>query len=218
MTELSMKRNFFLYALGQKYLPAIPDLHARLLANPPARIAVIGCALGWSSIGIALAYPNVWIDGFDLDGPSIEEAWCNASSYALTDRVTFHVRDAASLELLNGSYDLVTAFESIDELGNPVSVLRTMRRLAGDRGYVIVLGEHVGDAPAASGDETERMLNGWSELHDFPAAMAEDQLSAETDKGIRTATLRRYAQEAGFRDVEVQPLDNYFFTLYRLHG
>ena len=92
--QAGMNRNLFLYELGQKYLPAIPDLHARLLTDPPACIADIGCGLGWSSIGMALAYPNVHVDGFDLDEPSIEEAWGNASSYALTDRITFHARDA----------------------------------------------------------------------------------------------------------------------------
>ena len=215
--QAGMNRNLFLYELGQKYLPAIPDVHARLHANPPARIADIGCGLGWSSIGMAQAYPNVWVDGFDLDVPSIEDAWANASQYGLTDRVTFHARDAGELEMLNGAYDLVTAFECVHDLGNPVGVLRTMRRLAVERGTVIVMDERVGERFTAAGSEVEWMMYGWSVLHCLPVGMAEHQPSAGTGTVMRIDTLRRYAQEAGFRDVELLPLDNFFFNFYRLH-
>ena len=214
--QAGMNRNLFLYELGQKYLPAIPDVHARLQADPPARIADIGCGFGWSSIGMALAYPKVWVDGFDLDEPSIEEAWNNASRYGLTDRLTFHARDAGNLEVLNGAYDLVTAFECVHDLGNPVGVLRTMRRLAGDTGTVIVMDERVGETFTAKGNEVEWMMYGWSVLHCLPVGMAEHQPSAATGTVMRTETLRRYALEAGFRDVEVLPIDNFFFRFYRL--
>src|SRR5262245_51638097 len=51
-----------------------PYVHARLQADPPARVADIGCGYGWSSLGMAKGYPNVYVDGFDLDAPSIERA------------------------------------------------------------------------------------------------------------------------------------------------
>jgi hypothetical protein len=34
---------------------------------------------------------------------------------------------------------------------------------------------------------------------------------------MRTKTLTEYARAAGFREVEVLPIDNYFFRFYRLH-
>lgn len=215
--QAGMNRNLFLYELGQQHLPAIADVHTRLQGDPPARIADIGCGVGWSSIGMALAYPNVRVDGFDLDEPSIEEAWGYARQYGLTDRLTFHARDAGSLEVLNGRYDLVTAFECVHDLGNPVGVLRTMRRLAGDRGAVIVMDERVGDEFTAQGNEVEWMMYGWSILHCLPVGMAEHQPSAATGTVMRTDTLRGYAREAGFREVEVLPIDNFFFRFYRLH-
>jgi 2-polyprenyl-3-methyl-5-hydroxy-6-metoxy-1,4-benzoquinol methylase len=214
--QAGMNRNLFLYELGQVHLPAIPDVHARLQADPPARIADIGCGLGWSSIGMAQTYPNVLVDGYDLDTPSIEEAWTNARAYGLTDRLTFHARDAGDMEILNGRYDLVTAFECVHDLGNPVGVLRTMRRLAGERGAVIVMDERVGDTFTARGNEVEWMMYGWSVLHCLPVGLAEHQPSAGTGTVMRTDTLRRYAQEAGFREVEVLPIDNFFFRFYRL--
>ncbi len=68
----------FLHLLAQEWLPALPDLHARLQADPPARVADIGMGLGWSSIAIAQAYPHVTVDGFDLDEASVQAARANA--------------------------------------------------------------------------------------------------------------------------------------------
>jgi hypothetical protein len=122
----NMNRTMFLQQLGAEWLPAILDVHARLQAEA-ASVADIGCGLGWSSIGIAQAYPNVYVDGFDLDGPSIEMARENAAGFGLNDCLNFHVRDAGD-PALAGRYDLVTAFECVHDMSNPVDALRTMRR------------------------------------------------------------------------------------------
>ena len=99
-------------------------------------------------------------------------AWANARKHGLTDRVTFHARDAGD-GALNGRYDLVTAFECVHDMGNPVGVLATMRRLAGPDGAVIVMDERVGEKFTASGNEVEWMMYGWSVLHCLPVGMAE---------------------------------------------
>jgi SAM-dependent methyltransferase len=187
---VSMNRDLFLCELGPKYLPQIVDLHARLQANPPARIADIGCGMGWSTIGIAQAYPKVRVDGFDLDAALIEDAWATAHHYGLTDRVTFHARDGAD-PLLNGRYDLVTVFEYIHDLGDPVGVLRTMRRLAGEEGVALVMDKRVGDTFATDENDVAWML--------------------------RLEKVQRYALEAGFRRVEVLPIISFIFRFYRLY-
>ncbi|MEM7129556.1 MAG: methyltransferase domain-containing protein [Chloroflexota bacterium] len=210
----NMNRAMFLYELGQEWLPAIDDIDQRLQISPSARIADIGCGVGWSSIGMAKAYPNVRVDGFDMDEASVEDAWANARQHGLTDRVTFHARDAGD-GALNGRYDLVTAFECVHDMGNPVGVLSAMRRLASDNGTVIVMDERVGDTFTASGNEVEWMMYGWSVLHCLPVGMAEE-CSAATGTVMRADTLRRYAMEAGFRYVEILPIENYFFQFYRL--
>lgn len=191
------------------------DVHARLQAETPARVADVGCGVGWSSIGIAHAYPRVQVDGYDLDEPSIEMARANARDAGLSDRVAFHVRDAGD-RALAGRYDLVAAFECIHDMSNPVGALRMMRQLAGDNGVVFIVDERVGDRFTATGNDVEWMMYGWSVLHCLPVGMA-DQPSAETGTVMRTDTLRRYASEAGFRSVEVLPIENFFFRCYRLN-
>jgi SAM-dependent methyltransferase len=206
----------FTRQLAQEWLPAIPGLQARLQADPPARVADIGCGHGWSSIGVAQGYPNVRVDGFDLDAPSIERARQNARSWRLADRVQFHVLDASD-PALAGQYDLAMALECVHDMSNPVGALRTMRRLAGERGTVLIVDERVGDRFTAKGNDVEWMMYGWSVLHCLPSGMTEPH-SAGTGTVMRADTLRRYASEAGFTRFQVLPIDNFFFRFYQLNA
>ena len=99
----------------------------------------------------------------------------------------------------------------------PVTALKAMRHLAGDRGAVLVVDERVGEAFTAAGNDVEWMMYGWSILHCLPVGKA-DAPSAETGAVMRPGTLRRYAEEAGFRRMEILAIDNLFFRLYRLHA
>jgi hypothetical protein len=60
-------------------------------------------------------------------------------------------------------------------------------------------------------------MYGFSVLHCLPVCMA-DQPSAETGAVMRPATFRRYALEAGYRDIAILPIENFFYTFYRLIG
>ena len=212
--QADINRPLFLNLLGRQWLPAITDVHERLEAEPPARVADIACGAGWSSIAVAQAYPRAHVDGFDLDAASVELARRNVEAAGLGNRVTIQLRDAGDPELA-GSYELVTVFEAIHDLSRPVEVLGAMRRLAAADGTVIVMDERVADAFTAPGDEIERVMYTYSVLCCLPVGMAE-QPSAATGTVMRADTLRRYAAEAGFAEVEVLPIEHETFRLYRL--
>jgi SAM-dependent methyltransferase len=209
-------RPLFANLLGSEWLPAIADVHDRLLADPPARVADIACGAGWSSIAIARAYPNVTVDGYDLDEASIELARENVADTDVADRVSFHLRDAADPELA-GSYQLVTVFEAVHDMSQPVDVLRALRGLAARDGAVLVMDERVADTFTAPGDEVERLMYTYSVLCCLPVGLA-DTPSAGTGTVMRTDTLRGYASDAGFAEVEVLPIEHEVFRFYRLHG
>ena len=212
--QAGQNRAIFLRLLGTEWLPAVPDVHARLLADPPARVADVACGAGWSSIAIARAYPKARVDGFDLDEPSIAVARNNVVAAGLADRVSMAVRDAGD-PALAGRYDLVTIFEALHDMSRPVEVLRKMRDLLAPGGTVIVMDERVADTFTAPGDAVERLMYGYSVLCCLPVGLA-DQPSAGTGTVMRAETLRRYALEAGYRDVEVLRIAHDFFRFYRL--
>jgi 2-polyprenyl-3-methyl-5-hydroxy-6-metoxy-1,4-benzoquinol methylase len=210
----ALNRAAFLQALGQEWLPAIPDVHARLLADPPARVAEIGSGAGWAGIGLGRAYPKVQVEGFDLDAPSVALARDNAREMGVDDRVRFAVRDAATVAA-SRSYDLVLAFECVHDLADPVGALRAMRGMAREGGAVVVMDERVGESFADRNEDTEWFMYGFSVLHCLPAGLA-DRPSAGTGTVMRPETFRRYARDAGYRDVAILPIENVFYTFYRL--
>ncbi|MGH3056656.1 MAG: class I SAM-dependent methyltransferase [Gaiellaceae bacterium] len=209
-------RPLFANLLGSEWLPAIPDVHERLLADPPARVADVACGAGWSTIAVARAYPKVTVDGYDLDESSVELARANLAGTGVEDRVAFQLRDAGDAELA-GSYELVTVFEAIHDMSQPVEVLRALRGLVAEDGAVVVMDERVADVFTAPGDEVERLMYTYSVLCCLPVGLA-DTPSAGTGTVMRADTLRRYATEAGFADVEVLPIEHEIFRFYRLVG
>lgn len=209
-----MNRAMFVNLLGTHWLPAIPDVHARLQQDPPARVADVACGTGWSSIAIARAYPKASVDGIDLDPASIDTAKTNAAATGLTDRLTFNVRHAAD-PTLSGRYDLVTIFEALHDMARPVDALRAIRDLLTDGGVALIADERVSDTFTAPGDEIERMMYGFSVMHCLPVGR-DEQPSAATGTIMRPATLRAYALDAAFSDVEILPIDHDFWRFYRL--
>jgi SAM-dependent methyltransferase len=207
-------RPMFINLLGKAWLANIADVHDRLQADPPAHVADLGCGGGWSSIAIANAYPKALVHGYDVDPASIALARENAAGERLEDRVSFTLRDASD-PALAGQYDLVTAFETIHDMARPVEALATMRRLVRSGGAVVIADERVGDTFGAIGDPTERFAYGFSVLHCLPVGMA-DAPSAGTGTVMRPPTLRRYAADAGFRRVEILPIENDYWRFYRL--
>ena len=194
------------------WLAAVPGLPERL-ASDGARVLDIGCGVGWSSVCMAQAHPGLTVDGVDLDPGSISAARGVAAAEGVSDRVTFELRDAATLA--GAGYDLATMFEMVHDLARPVEALRAAREALGPDGVVLVADEPVGDAFAGPADDEERRYHGYSVLHCLPASMTEPG-SAATGTVMRPDTLRRYATDAGFTSVEVLPVESAAFRLYLL--
>jgi len=208
-------RPWLVNTFGSAYLPAVPDVHERLTSSPPARVADVACGVGWASIAIARAYPNVRVDGFDLDPLSIEMARANADGAGVSDRVTFETRDAGHPKAA-GRYDLAVMIEALHDLSKPVEVLEAMRGMLAPGGTAIVADEKTADAYTAPADLTERLFYGFSITCCLPAAMT-DQPSAGTGTVMRADTLRRYAEAAGFRKAEIlDDLEHDALRFYRL--
>jgi SAM-dependent methyltransferase len=206
----------FINLLAGEWFPGVPGLVERLSAEPSTRVADIGCGTGWATIAIAQGFPLARVVGLDLDDDSITEAKTNAEAAGVADRVSFEVRDAADPGLA-GTFDLVCAFETIHDMCDPTAALRAMRSLRAPDGTVLVADERVADTFTVDVEAGERFQWGWSALHCLPTAMTSPP-AAGTGTIMRAPTLRRYAQDAGFADIEVLPIENDFWRFYRLVG
>lgn len=134
--------------LVSTWLPALDGVEAKLQVG--GTVADIGCGLGASSRLMAEAYPRSRVTGFDYHRESIELAQQKAAEAGLGDRLRFEV--AAAQAFPGTGYDLVTTFDSLHDMGDPVGAARHVRRaLAADGTWLIV-------EPIA-GDTVEQNLN-----------------------------------------------------------
>jgi 2-polyprenyl-3-methyl-5-hydroxy-6-metoxy-1,4-benzoquinol methylase len=212
--QAAFTRPLFENLLGSEWLGAVPEIHDRLLADPLARVADVACGQGRSSIEIARAYPKAQVDGIDSDTASIEFARKNLEGSGFEDRVSFHDRDAADPGLA-GRYDLVTIFEALHDMSYPVEVLRAARGMLVEGGLMLIGDERTEESFTAPAGETERLYYGFSVFHCLPVGMVGEG-AVGTGTVIRPATVRRYAEEAGFSSCEVLPIENDSWRFYLL--
>ena len=130
--QAAFTRPVFANHLTQSWLPALPDVQAKLSAGERVRIAEVGCGEGLAAITIATRLPERRDRRLRprrrVDRRRPAKA---AADAGVADRARFEVRDAAD-PTIAGDYDLVMAIEMLHDVPDPVGILRTMKTLAGD--------------------------------------------------------------------------------------
>jgi SAM-dependent methyltransferase len=179
--------------LVASWLPALDGVVRRLRRG--GRVADVGCGHGASTIVMARAFPESAFVGSDYHAESIETARRRAEEAGVADRVRFEVEPAATYG--GEGYDLVTMFDCLHDMGDPVGAARHVREtLAPDGTWMIV-------EPAA-GDRVEDNLNpigrtyyGFSTLLCTPASLSQDVgLALGAQAG--PARIEQVVTEAGF--------------------
>ncbi len=121
--------------LVSAWIPALQGVQARLARG--GRVADVGCGKGASTILMAQAFPASRFVGFDYHAESIEEARASARRAGVADRVSFEV--AKAKEYGGGPYDLVTVFDCLHDMGDPVGAAEHVREtLAAEGTWMIV--------------------------------------------------------------------------------
>jgi len=205
-------RPMFVNDYASRWIPTIPDIEAKLKQG--GRVAEVGCGIGWSSIALAKGFSNVTIDGIDPDELSIIEAKRFAEEEGLSERINFHVSTVEEAAI-TGPYQLITAIECLHDMPYPVQALQRMRELVDTDGAVLVADEKVGDTLEENMNFLGHFLYNFSVLHCLPQAMGFPD-SAATGTVLKPSILSKYADQAGYKRVEILPIDNPQFRFYRL--
>lgn len=103
-----------------KWLPALDGVVEKLERG--ARVADVGCGHGYSTVMMAEAFPNSEFVGFDFHAPSIEDARRHADAHGTNGNLRFEV--AAAKEFPGNEYDVVTSFDCLHDMGDPVGAAR----------------------------------------------------------------------------------------------
>jgi 2-polyprenyl-3-methyl-5-hydroxy-6-metoxy-1,4-benzoquinol methylase len=125
----------YVAALVPEWIPALEGVEEKLIAG--ARVADLGCGLGSTSVLMAQAYRRTTVVGSDYHAESIDQERKNAADAGVGDRVTFEV---ATAQTFGGSgYDLVTMFDALHDMGDPVGAARRIHEaLAPDGTWLLV--------------------------------------------------------------------------------
>ena len=121
--------------LVPSWIPALEGVEAKLTAG--GRVADLGCGLGSSSVLLAEAYPRSTVVGSDYHTESIELARKKAAEAGVSDRLSFEVATAQTFT--GDNFDLVTTFDALHDMGDPVGAARRVREsLAPDGTWLLV--------------------------------------------------------------------------------
>ena len=179
--------------LVNAWLPALDGVVAKLEAG--ARVADVGCGHGASTILMAQAFPRSTFTGSDYHPESIDTARSRAADAGVADRVRFEVAPADAFT--GDGYDLVTMFDCLHDMGDPVGAAEHVRRALSADGTWMVVEPMAGDRVEDNLNPVGRAYYGFSTLLCTPASLSQDVgLALGTQAG--PARLRDVTVAGGF--------------------
>ena len=175
------------------WLPALNGVVEKLESG--ARVGDVGCGHGSSTILMAQAFPNSTFVGSDYHDGSIETARRRAHEAGVADRVQFQVAPAAAYS--GSDYDLVTMFDCLHDMGDPVGAARHVRSTLKNDGTWMIVEPNAGDRVEDNFNPVGRAYYGFSTLLCTPASLSQEvglALGAQAGE----ARIREVVQTGGF--------------------
>jgi 2-polyprenyl-3-methyl-5-hydroxy-6-metoxy-1,4-benzoquinol methylase len=180
-------------SLVTEWLPALGGVVEKLERG--GVVADVGCGHGSSTILMAQAFPNSTFVGSDYHEGSIETARERAQQAGVADRVRFDVTPASAYS--GTGYDLVTMFDCLHDMGDPVGAARHVRSTLAADGTWMIVEPNAGDRVEDNFNPVGRAYYGFSTLLCTPASLSQDvglALGAQAGE----ARIRDVVTTAGF--------------------
>ena len=188
--------------LVDTWLPALDGVVPKLQAG--ARVADVGCGHAASTVLMAAAYPRSTFVGADYHHDSIAVAQHRADEAGVTANTSFVTVDALDLtpNPAGDGYDLVTMFDCLHDMGDPVGAARRIRATLAPDGVFMLVEPRAGDHVADNLNPLGRVFYGASTLICTPSSLAQPgQAAIGTQAG--PATITAVLHQAGFRSVRI---------------
>jgi SAM-dependent methyltransferase len=179
--------------LVSSWLPALDGVVAKLERG--ALVADVGCGHGASTILMAQAYPGSTFTGSDYHPESIAMARERAAGAAVDGRARFEV--AAATDFSGDGFELVTMFDCLHDMGDPVGAARHVRDTIAPDGTWMIVEPAAGDAVEDNLNPVGRVYYGFSTLLCTPASLAQP-VAAALGTQAGPARIRAVTAEAGF--------------------
>lgn len=179
--------------LVASWLPALDGVVAKLERG--ARVADVGCGYGASTILMAQAFPNSSFTGSDYHGGSIDAARNRAQEAGVDGQVGFETAPAAAYT--GTGYDLVTMFDCLHDMGDPVGAARHVFSTLDSDGTWMIVEPNAGDRVEDNLNPVGRTYYGFSTLLCTPASLSQEvglALGAQAGE----ARIRDVVTAAGF--------------------
>ncbi len=180
--------------LVTSWLPALDGVSEKLAAG--GRVADVGCGLGTSTQLMGAAFPNARVTGFDYHRGSIELARKAAADAGLANRVTFEV--AAAADFPDTGYDLVTTFDCLHDMGDPIGAAAHIRAALADDGTWLLVEPYAGDSTAENFTPVGRLYYNFSTMLCVPHAIAYGAGDTALGNQAGEAAVHLIATAAGF--------------------
>ena len=178
--------------LVRSWLPALNGVVEKL--EQGGEIADVGCGHGISTTIMARAFPKSRVHGFDFHEKSIEEARQHAQEHNVPN-IDFQTREAKDLP---GKYDLITLFDCLHDMGDPVGVLKHIRAALKPNGSVMIVEPMAGDSLKDNLNPIGRMYYSASTMVCVPTSLAQPKGMALGAQAGERQLRKLIMEEAGF--------------------
>ncbi len=182
--------------LVDHWLPALDGVVARLDAG--ATVADVGCGHALSTRLMARAFPKSRFHGIDYHAPSISHATEMAATWQL-DNTHFRIGGATDFD---GDYDLITFFDCLHDMGDPVGIARHVRSRLKPGGTWMIVEPMAGDSVAENINPVSRAFYAFSTMICLPVSLSQPgRLGLGAQAG--PARLTEVVKAGGFSQVRV---------------
>jgi SAM-dependent methyltransferase len=173
----------------QNWLPALDGVVEKLQAG--AKIADVGCGVGFSTLLMAEAFPASQFVGFDFHEPSVVEARRHAEAHGLSGRVRFEA--ASAKEIAESGFDLVTVFDCLHDMGDPRGCSAHMREILKKDGTWMIVEPLSADRPQDNMNPVGRLYYNASTMICVPTSLDQEvgeSLGAQAGETRLTEVIR----------------------------